>query len=76
MLGEANLADRAHALGLGLDAGEDDALAGRIHLDAVEAFEEVELPPRAAQLAVGRELEAHLLLLPDDLFDLAVFDGA
>src|SRR5215467_257296 len=32
------------------------------------------MPPRAAVLAVGRELEADLLLLPDDLVDLAVLD--
>ena len=33
------------------------------------------MPPGAAELAVGRELEAELLLLLDDLFDLAVLDG-
>ena len=32
------------------------------------------MPPGAAELAVGRELEADLLLLLDDLLDLAVFD--
>jgi hypothetical protein len=33
------------------------------------------VPPGAAELAVGRELEAELLLLLDDLLDLAVLDG-
>ena len=74
MAGEAELADDADRLGLGLDAGENDALAGVEHLDAVEALVEVEMPPGAAELAVGRELEADLLLLLDDLLDLAVFD--
>ena len=63
------------ALGLGLHAGKHDALAGVEHLDAVEALVEVEMPPGAAEFAVGRELEADLLLLPDDLLDLAIFDG-
>ena len=76
MAGEADLADDADALGLGLDAGKDDAPAGIEHLDAVEALVEVELPPGAAELAVGRELEPDLLLLLDDLLDLAVFDLA
>ena len=74
MAGEAELADDAHALGLGLDAGELDALAGVEHLDAIETLVEIELPPGAAELAVGRELEADLLLLPDDLLDLAILD--
>ena len=74
MAGESDLAGDAHALGLGLDAGELDALADRVHLDAVEALVEIELPPRAAELAVGRELEPDLLLLLDDLLDLAVLD--
>src|SRR5262249_38305310 len=72
MAGKADLADHAHALGLGGYAGKRDALAGRIELNAVEALVEVELPPGAAELAVGRELEPDLLLLPDDLLDLAV----
>jgi hypothetical protein len=76
MAGEAELAGRAHAFGLGFDAGEDDALAGRDHLHAVEPLEEVKLPPRAAQFSVGRELEADLLLLLDDLLDLAILDLA
>jgi len=32
------------------------------------------MPPGAAELTVGDRLQADLLLLPDDLFDLAVFD--
>jgi len=49
---------------------------GGIEGDAVEAAEEVEVPPRAAKLAVGGELEPDLLLLLDRLLDLAVFDRA
>src|SRR5204863_10062135 len=69
---EAELADDADRLGRGLDAREHDALAGVEHLDAVETFVEVEMPPGAAEFAVGRELQPGLLLLLDDLFDLAV----
>ena len=62
------------ALGLGLHAVELDAVGGCRGVDAVEASEEIEMPPRAAELAVGRELEPDLFLLLDDLLDLAVFD--
>ena len=48
--------------------------AGRIQLDAVEILEEIELPPGAAEFAVGRKLEPDLLLLPDDFLDLAILD--
>ena len=75
MVGEADLADDAQALRLGLHAAELDALVGLVDLDAVEHAEEIEVPPGAAELAVGRELEADLLLLLDDLLDLAVLDG-
>ena len=51
------------------DAGVHDVL-----LDAVEAPEEIEMPPRAAELAVGDRLQADVLLLLDDALDLAVFD--
>ena len=43
-------------------------------LDAVEAPEEIELPPGAAEFAVGDRLQADLFLLLDDALDLAVLD--
>ena len=55
MAGEADLADHAHAFRLGIDAGKVDALAGLIHFDAIETFVEIEMPPGAAEFAVGRE---------------------
>ncbi len=73
--GEAELAVDLDALGLGLHAVELDGVGG-IERDAVETAEEVEMPPRAAQFAVGGELEPDLFLLLDDLLDLAVFDRA
>jgi hypothetical protein len=72
--GEIDLAGHAHALGLGLDAAKGDALAGGVEFNAVEPLVEIELPPRAPQLAVGRELQPDLFLLLDDLLDLAVLD--
>src|SRR5262249_8086374 len=71
---EADLSGDAHAFRLGLDARELDALAGRVELNAVKVPVEVEVPPGTPELAVGRELEPDLLLFPDDLLDLAVFD--
>jgi hypothetical protein len=43
-------------------------------LGAVKTPEEIEMPPRAAELAVGDRLQPHVLLLLDDALDLAVFD--
>jgi len=74
MAREADLAGDLDALRLGLDARELDAVLGRERADAVEAAEEVEVPPRATELAVGRALQADVLLLFDDSRDLAVFD--
>ena len=76
MAREADLADDVGPLGLGLHAGELDAVLDLLHLDAVERAEEIEVPPGAAELAVGCELQAAFLLLSDDLLDLGVLDGA
>ncbi len=49
----------------------------RVHdvlVDAVEAPEEIEMPPGAAEFAVGDRLQADVLLLFDDAFDLAILD--
>src|SRR4029079_9154289 len=43
-------------------------------LDPVEPPEKVQVPPGAAELAVGDRLQADLLLLLDDRANLAVFD--
>jgi len=48
--GKIDLAGDAHALKLGLDAGEGDAFAGGIELGAVEALVEIELPPGAPEV--------------------------
>jgi hypothetical protein len=74
MVGEAELAGDADALRLGLDALELDAVVELVDLDVVEHAEEIEMPPGAAKLAVARELEPDLLLLGDDVADLAILD--
>jgi hypothetical protein len=53
---------------------ELDSGRGGNRRNAFEAAEEIEMPPGAAEFAVGRELETDLGLLLDDLLDLAVFD--
>src|SRR5690606_27232574 len=55
---------------------ELDAVVELDDVDAVEQAEEVEVPPRAAELAVGRELEAGVGLLLHEIDDRGVFDGA
>ena len=73
MAGEADLAVDLDRLGLGLDAVEFDRRRGdEIH--ALQTAEEIEMPPGPAELAVGDELEPDLLLLGDDVLDLAVLD--
>ena len=59
--------------GLGVDAGEMDAVLGLVQLHAVKAAIEIEMPPGAAELAVGRKLAARSPPASDDLLDLAVF---
>ncbi len=57
-----------------LHALELDAVVELLDFDAVEHAVEIEMPPRAAEFAVGGDLQPDLLLLLDDLLDLAVFD--
>ena len=71
---KTDLADDAHRARLGLDAVELDAVVGGVALDPGQAFEEIEMPPRAPVFAVGDRLKADLFLLLDDLLDLAVLD--
>jgi hypothetical protein len=73
---KADTADHAYALGFGLHTVESDAFADLVKLDAVQTFEEIELIPRTAKLAVRGELQPDLLLLLDRPFDLAIFDRA
>src|SRR4029078_3604237 len=71
---EFDLAVDADCLMLGLDAVKLDPGIGRDRGDAFQAPEEIEMPPRAAEFAIGRKLEADVFLLFDDFLDLAVFD--
>src|SRR5262249_59846441 len=61
---------------LGLRAVEFDLALAEIGLGAVELAQEIVVPERAAELAVGDQLEPDLLLPLDDLLDLAIFDRA
>src|SRR5207253_5117928 len=72
--GKAELVHDADALRLGLHSLKLDTMVEVVALDAVEHAEEVEMPPRAAELAVGGELQTDLLLLPDHVPDLAILD--
>ena len=57
------LAGHLQALWLGLHAVELDAVVEHDPLAARQVPEEIEVPPRAAELAVGRQLQADVLLL-------------
>src|SRR5581483_8045948 len=60
----------------GLHAGKLDALLRMEQLAAGELGEEIEMPPGAAELAVGRKLEAGRGLPMHDLLDFHVLDLA
>src|SRR5262249_41211897 len=74
LAGKAELPDDPDALRLGLHALELDAVVELVELDAVQHGEEVEMPPRAAEFAVGRKLQSNLRLLLDQVPDLAILD--
>ncbi len=74
VIGEAELARDADALHPALHAVKLDAVVERVALHAVEQAVEIEVPPRAAEFAVGGDLQPGLLLLLDDLLDLAVLE--
>ena len=71
---EVDLALDARAFGPRRHAREGDSLVHHVALDAAETPEEIEMPPGAAELAVGNRLEPGLLLLGDRALDLAVLD--
>ncbi len=75
MADEVDLAGDRDAFMLGLDAVEFYAAVGRYRRDAGKPAKEIEMPPGAAEFAVGGKLQAHFGLFLDDGFDLAVFDG-
>jgi len=75
--GEAELvADHRHVL-LGMDAVKLDAAAFALDdIEAVEHAHEVEMPPGAAEFAIGDRLEAGIFLHPDDIDNGLILDGS
>ena len=55
IVGEIELADHAHRIVTGLDARELDAFIGMKQFAPVELRQEIKMPPRAAEFAIGRE---------------------
>ena len=74
MVRKAELAVNTDAARLGLHALEFNAVVELVDFHAVKQAVKVEMPPRAAEFAVGRKLQTDLFLLFDDLLDLAIFD--
>jgi hypothetical protein len=75
MIGEADLAGDVDRPRLGQDALELNALAGD-DLDAVEPAEEIVVPPRAAELAVGGKLSWASVISPFSCLARASLIGA
>ena len=61
-------------LSLGLRALELQALRDAHQFDAVEMAEEIVVPPRAAEFAVGHRLQADRFLPGHELGDLGILD--
>jgi hypothetical protein len=74
MTDKADLSRHPDRVASFLHAFEVTALIGLEGFDASQALEEVEMPKRTTELAVSGHLQAYLLLLLDDLLDLAVFN--
>src|SRR5262245_10141615 len=70
--GKIDLAGHTDAFWLGLGAVKANAVLKHDALAALELPEKIKVPPRAAKLAVGRKLEAHVFLLPNNALDLLV----
>ena len=71
---EVDLAVDMQSLGLGLRALELQALRHAHQFHAVEMAEEIVVPPRAPELAIGYRLQADRLLPGDELADLGILD--
>ena len=74
IVGEIELADHPHRIVPGFHAGELDARIGMIEFAAGQLGEEVEVPPGAAEFAVGGELQPDRRLLVHHLLDFHVLD--
>src|SRR5262245_20473307 len=72
---EVELARHLEALGLCLDPVELDAMVDHDALATHELPEEVEVPPRTAELAVGGKLQTYLLLFGKELGNFLVLDA-
>src|SRR5271169_3703821 len=70
--GEIELADHPDGVVPGLYTGELDPSVGMKQFATRQLREKIKMPPGAAELAVGRELETDRGLLVHDLFDLEV----
>src|SRR5512135_1694431 len=72
--GKAELAGDLEAFIARRHGSKGDTGVHHMLLDAVEAPEKIEMPPGAAEFAVGDRLQANLFLLLDDAANLAVLD--
>ena len=72
VVGKIELADHADGVVPRLHAGELDARIGMEQFASRELGQKIEMPPGAAEFAVGRELQADRSLLVHDLFDLEI----
>ncbi|CAM6676542.1 hypothetical protein KLQUCK387B2_25235 [Klebsiella quasipneumoniae subsp. similipneumoniae] len=76
MVAKRQLAGNAHAVRFGLHAVELDPLLGIVTLNALQAVEEIKMPPCATKLAVGDHVQAAVALLLDQVTDRVILNLA
>ncbi|MNT30142.1 hypothetical protein D3C72_1659210 [compost metagenome] len=74
MAAAAQFTGHAYAVGLGLHAVKLDALIRIVALNALQPIEEVEMPPRAAELTVSHHMQATGALLLNNVANRVIFN--
>ncbi|MNE25898.1 hypothetical protein D3C80_1192420 [compost metagenome] len=74
MVAEAQFTGHAHAVCFGLHAVKLDALIRIVALNALQPIEEVEMPPRTAELTVSHHMQATGALLLNNVANRVIFN--
>ena len=76
VVAKRQLAGDANAVRFGLHAVELDPLLGIVTFNALQAIEEIEMPPCATKLTVGDHMQAAVALLLNQMTDRVILNLA
>ena len=76
MVAKRQLAGDANAVRFGLHAVKLDPLLGIVTFNALQAIEEIEMPPCAPKLTVGDHMQAAVALLLNQMTDRVILNFA